>query len=240
MGIPRDLFWILWEGLAAFQSLWCTCIGSYSSGVLIPKCVKLYTLDMSMSVTPDHLWECRYSGTVCNSALSSSHISYHGLQSLIIIISFVMACICSALAFMSWMSNSECPEWLMFHPQLRQQRILALISGHSHTLTMQLCLQGIWFLSALHDFDMTTVHNLMCITRSWRTTSCALTCLLFVLFQADDHAHPHYLHGLSRSMAQLWKGPLHVTIFSFLWMSYSPLTLVLDPFTLTNKVNLIF
>lgn len=36
--------------------------------------------------------------------------------------------------------------------------VLALNSGHSQTLGMQLCLRKIWFLSALHDFNMTAVH----------------------------------------------------------------------------------
>ena len=36
--------------------------------------------------------------------------------------------------------------------------VLVLNSGHSQTLGMQLCLCEIWFLSALHDFDMTAIH----------------------------------------------------------------------------------
>ena len=36
--------------------------------------------------------------------------------------------------------------------------VLALNSGRSRTLGMQLCLREIWFLSALHDFDMTAIY----------------------------------------------------------------------------------
>ena len=36
--------------------------------------------------------------------------------------------------------------------------VLAMNSSHPRTLGMQLCLHEIWFLSAVHDFDMTTVH----------------------------------------------------------------------------------
>lgn len=136
---------------------------------------------MSMSVTPHHLWELFYS---CNSALSFYRISYHGLQSLVNIISLVMACICSALVFIplyqllniravSWMANVSSSTvttavfWCLFQ----------VILIHA---ACNISLQGIWFLSALHDFDMTTVHNVTCITRPWQTTSSALTCLPFI------------------------------------------------------------
>lgn len=36
--------------------------------------------------------------------------------------------------------------------------VLALNSGRSRTLGMQLCLREIWFLSALHDFELTAAH----------------------------------------------------------------------------------
>ena len=36
--------------------------------------------------------------------------------------------------------------------------VLALNSGRSRTLGMQLCLCEIWFLSELHDFELTAIH----------------------------------------------------------------------------------
>ena len=46
-----------------------------------------------------------------------------------------------------------------FVPQCdNKNSVLALNSGHSQSLGMQLCLHEIWFLSAFYDFEMTVVH----------------------------------------------------------------------------------
>ena len=45
--------------------------------------------------------------------------------------------------------------------------MLALNSGRSRTVGMQLCLCEIWFLAALHDFELTAIHTFLDLTTAW-------------------------------------------------------------------------